>query len=686
MAVARNPPHPVETPSALGPESKVRVDAGNTGFSSSVVAACVAAAAFLVALLIINHSLFTTPIHAYSDFAANGQEIERAKHFRQMLGNYSRWGFHHPGPAFMYIWAFGEAFFREFLHLVPANMNAHILTIILLNTAFLFGTIGILARRCTSRLFVPVALGLSLFFIYVLNQTVAGSAILSIWMPHVLLFPFLFFVAVSAVVAIGEVSKLPWLVLTGLLLLHGHAAQPLFVGGLTIMSLVTLWLVRGRIVGLRPLLQESLQSLLVSLVLVVIFALPIVVDVFLHHPNNVQAIMAYNAQHQGLQNKPRVSLKYEVSFLDFVPDTDVLLKQRPTHLMSAGGSKPYVAIYWCVACLLLGLLVGVCARREARIPAFFKYLALEIAAVVALFYVWTLKMAGPLFNFNGYFFYGMQLLALLVMVAIILDALRLSVRPGIALALCALVPLPMFAAKSGFRNAWTGDPETDRLIASLPPDMGPVHLAFPGQNWLTMLGVVYQMKLEHQPFCVDEVWAPAFAPAEVCRTMDGLTNLVLTRTPIKCMSPCRVLSKDDQFEFLLMPYPFLRLPVTVTPENIDTLNVSFYGSDTGPVWSSRRSAVYFRLATDFSSASQVRVNLLGSARPGQPARISLNGKVLGMISAGPDSTDFVIDRSVLLAGAENALVIEVDNAKPSGDDPRTLGFLWSGLQLTAAGQ
>ena len=65
-------------------------------------------------------------------------------------------------------------------------------------------------------------------------------------MPHVLLFPFLFFVAVCAVVAIGEVSKLPLLTLAGLLLIHGHTAQPLFVGTLSFMSIATLWFRKGR--------------------------------------------------------------------------------------------------------------------------------------------------------------------------------------------------------------------------------------------------------------------------------------------------------------------------------------------------------------------------------------------------------------------------------------------------------
>ena len=650
---------------------------------SSTLSVVIGGAAFLVVLLAVNHAIFTVPIMEYSDFAVNGLQIEKAKHFRELLGNYSRWGFHHPGPGFFYIFAFGEGLFHDVLHLVPAEMNAHILTIILLNTAFLFGTIGILAKRCRSRLFTPAALSISLFFVYILNRTVPASAILSIWMPHVLLFCFLFFVTVCAAVAMGEVSKLPLLALSGLLLVHGHTAQPLFVGTLSILSLATVWFRQGRFVGLRPFLSANRTALAVSLALCVLFATPILLDVVVHKPNNIQNILEYSSHHKGLQNGLVLSLKYEASFLAFVPDTEVVLGPKSTHLASIGGSKPYVARYWCLGCLMIGLLVGVYARQRDRVPPFFKYVAMEILVVFLLFYVWTLKMAGPLFNFNGYFIYSMQLLALLAMAALILDGLQVTVRPLLAFALCAVIPASMFTAKSGFKNTWTGDPETERLYASIPANVGPVHLTFPAQDWLTIAGIADRMKHEHSPFCVD-MWASGLGQENICSTMDGLTNLVMTRVPRECKFPCRMLLKDDQVEFQLVPYPFLKLPFAIKPNNILTLNTNFYGNDEAAVWSSHKSTVYFRLDRDFSDASHIHVTVLGTAMPGRPAQISLNGHPLGTIVAGPSSSDFVVDRSVLLPGTENQLVIQVDNGAPVGGDPRSLGFYWAGMQLEAA--
>src|SRR5262245_55828708 len=57
------------------------------------------------ALLLVgrNWALFTTPNVEEGDAAANSILVDNAKHFGQLVGNYSRLGFHHPGPGFLYV-------------------------------------------------------------------------------------------------------------------------------------------------------------------------------------------------------------------------------------------------------------------------------------------------------------------------------------------------------------------------------------------------------------------------------------------------------------------------------------------------------------------------------------------------------------------------------------------------------
>jgi hypothetical protein len=54
---------------------------------------------------------------------------------------------------------------------------------------------------CRSRPFPPAAGLVSLIFIYTVNRTIPGSAVLSIWPPHAILFCFLFFLASCASLA-----------------------------------------------------------------------------------------------------------------------------------------------------------------------------------------------------------------------------------------------------------------------------------------------------------------------------------------------------------------------------------------------------------------------------------------------------------------------------------------------------
>ncbi len=106
---------------------------------------------FAAAVLAINAHWWRVPITEGGDFAANSLQVYHAKVFRELLGNYSRWQFHHPGPVYFYLFAAGEYLFYDLLHIVPAPANAQFLTVLLVNTALLFGSIEIFARHFSER-------------------------------------------------------------------------------------------------------------------------------------------------------------------------------------------------------------------------------------------------------------------------------------------------------------------------------------------------------------------------------------------------------------------------------------------------------------------------------------------------------------------------------------------------------
>lgn len=661
-----------------------------TGEQSQARAVVVSAFVFLTTIVIINRELFRVAIWEYTDFAANALQIERAKHFHELLGNYSRWGFHHPGPFFFYYFALGEKVLHDWLHVVPAEMNAHIVFMIVLNTAFLFGAIGIIAGRCRSRLFPPAALGLSLLFIYVVNCTIPGSAIFSIWMPHVLMFCFLFFLTAGASLAGGRTAHLPWMILSGCTLIHGHVAQPLFVGTLGTMAVVTVWWRCGRSIGTARFIRQNRKAIAVSLLVIVVFSLPIVLDVTLHHDNNVRAILRHSALHQGLQQPFLKSLKYESSFFAFIAKPEVVLESPRAGLIKKALARPEVATLWCLGALMLGLTLWLFRKSHDSVSLFVRYGVFEILVVAALFYYWTLKMTGALFNFNGYFFFSVELLALLLMASVILDGFQLNVKPTLSVVLCALMPLSMFAGQRGFLNTEKGEIETDRLVATLPQiDGQPVHLSFDGGDWMIEAGIASRLQHEHQSFCVDDLWAFTFGRDHRCQQFKNLDNLILSRVPEACEAPCRLLMKDDRFELELTPYPELKLPFTIKPDDRTSLNKGFneFLGTAGPVWATAHATIYFRLAPDFGDAPRVRLKIFGTANPDHPVKILLNDHFLGTITAGHDTSEFTVDRTLLVPG-ENRLVIQVDDPlKVPGDpqnNPRVLGFSFGKAEFESA--
>ncbi len=238
----------------------------------------------------------------------------------------------------------------------------------------------------------------------------------------------------------------------------------------------------------------------------------------------------------------------------------------------------------------------------------------------------------------------------------------------------------MFAAPKGFSNTEKGEPETNLLVKHLPPNDGSIyHLTFAQSDWMIEAGIASRMKHMHERFCVDDLWAFPLGRDNVCPQFSGVKNLVLTHTPRACEAPCQVLAQDQKFEFEVEPYPELRLPFTIKPNDLTSLNKGFnegLGTE-GPVWTKGVATIYFRSAGDSTDASQIRIRIYGSANPDRPARIVLNEHVLGMVSAGHDVTEFTAPRDVLVAG-ENRLVIQVDNPQAvMGDpqnDPRVLGF------------
>jgi hypothetical protein len=640
---------------------------------------------FLVVVLLANVRLFRTPIIEDGDFAADALQVQNAMHFRELLGNYSRWRFHHPGPGFFYLYAAGEYVFYDLLHVVPAPLNAHILTIIGLNVFFLFASIAVIRRHCSTSLFIPVAILLSIFFIYLAN---AGSslgenmngALVSVWPPHVLLFCFLFLLTACASVAADNVRHLPLVFFSGMLLLHGHVAQVLFVAVLIPATCFLAWI---REKGTpREILQRYTKPLLISAAILVAFALPILLDIFLHHPNNVNSIRDYMRLHRGQQNSFLVSLRYYLTFIRFIRNPEV--SSYPGAEVSFALTRGYVWVYWSVFLLMSALGVLAHLRSRKPIDRFFLCVLVEVVLVSLLFLFWASRITGQLYHYNGFFIYSLQLLVLLSLAAFFLSAVPPPHLPARSTAIVAcLVPFSILMVAPSFRNSYPGNPEVLRAALNVPVlRTEAVRLVFAPPDWPFAAGVASGMKREHKLFCVTRDWEFMFGADNTCRDPLKTTKLLFVKMTSPCISPCQVLFEDRDISVQLRPYESRKIPFQIGVKDIGDAGEGFYDSEGTHVWSQRIGVIRFLLAGTFSEVSQFRLRLYGMTLPGRPVQISLNNRILGTIDGeGFRNVDFLVSGDVFRPDADNTISFSVEKAGPVGDDSRTLGYGFSYLQV-----
>jgi hypothetical protein len=507
----------------------------------------------LVAVVVVNADLFSFPIYEDGDSAVNALQVQNAKHFQELLGNYSRWQFHHPGPAFMYVFAAGEFLFYDLTKLVPAPMNGESLVTMLLNTACMFGGIAIFASYCRNPLFLPVGLAMGLLFIYITHFMTPGF-MWSSWMPFTLLFPFFFFMTAAASVAAGRGGHLPLLAVAGMLLIHGHVAQILFVtvlGGLAVAA----WVYSE--IGKRSLaetLMANAKPIATTGFVIAVFLLPIAVEAARHNPDNIDAIRAYMQMHPGPQQDTQTAAKYYATFLAFLREPDVLLAEQPTNLAGNFAKNRLAVAYWAF-CLLLGALAWTLLRRtQSPTHRFFKLVGLEVILVSFLFIFWATRISGPLYGFNGFFFFSIHLMILLLLAALLLEGVRKhpSVRVcGVASWVVVLAALFM---RPYLLNYYAGSPMIGQIMSRLPPRPNDkLELQYGLDQLLLGWGLTSAFERSGQQFCVSApLWKGTLRPEMFCRD-DKATRTVRVSGPEPCQGACVVLFQDGNSSVQLRP-------------------------------------------------------------------------------------------------------------------------------------
>ncbi len=618
---------------------------------------------FAAAVLAINAHWWRVPITEGGDFAANSLQVYHAKMFRELLGNYSRWQFHHPGPVYFYLFAAGEYLFYDLLHIVPAPANAQFLTVLLVNTALLFGSIEIFARHFSSALFRPLALGAAVLLIFEVNHAQPGSALVSLWMPHVALFAFLFFASACASVAAGRIGHLPLVALGAMLLVHLHMAQFLFAGVMSLGACAAL------AAGRRDFRQHA-RTIALSAGIVILFLAPIGLELVLHKPNNLDYLRAYLEKYPNPNQGIAVAARYLLGFLTFSPDIDRRVYAPASGLAAQAAANPLVVAYWLLFAAGLCMAVAMAVRCPKLLSRFTWIVLAECAVISVLFLYWANRITGEMFNFNGFFFYAIHLLGLFLIAGTV-SSWQATFRPGLrrwCRLVWAVALLSIVAVAGEFRNPDQGNPAIQKISEQLrSPDR--YELLFQHDDWQTAVGVANRLARRRQDFCVTGNWGFMFGYEYVCAPAAAPRKVVITQSAA--------------YELGSQP---LKLPVTIDMEEVAARKDGFYAPEGDHCWSRRTASLAFGLDRD-AGAAAYRVTLTGSVLPERPVQVSLNGRRVGVADGiWKSSVSFVAGGDALRPGEINRLTFDTANSGPIAGDARELGFSLMDVRIEAVGR
>ncbi|MBS2533662.1 hypothetical protein KGQ20_12860 [Catenulispora sp. NF23] len=266
-----------------------------------------------LALLVRNRWVFSRVVYEYGDEALNSIQVRQGKAFELLVGHYSRVGFHHPGPAFLYVQTLGEVLFYDLIPVAAAPFDAQQITLLALN-AVIFGLIARIVWRNTGSLaFALMAVVIPVVYLGYRSTSIGVNPLASTWMPYLFMAPTLLLLVSMASISTGRTRDLPTAVFAGLLLMHGHVSFIIIVSGITAVAVAVPFVRRFRTKA--PQWERAPRRVVViSAVIAAVFLLPIVVNLALHWPGEFGKYLKYSTSSKAGGHSLGQSVMYTVDY------------------------------------------------------------------------------------------------------------------------------------------------------------------------------------------------------------------------------------------------------------------------------------------------------------------------------------------------------------------------------------
>jgi hypothetical protein len=460
-------------------------------------------------LLARNSFIFSTPLYEDADMGANSILIEQARRFSLLVGMYSREGFNHPGPAFLYVQSWGESLFWSALHLVPTAWNGQLIAVYALNALFaalVVGTgYGLTRSARTAAGFFAV-----LLVLVALRPAVFSSD----WMPYMLVTAYIAYLVAIASVAAGRLRDAWIAALTGWFLINGNVAFLLFVPVTAFACLAALaWPRRGRLlVSLRSFAARRRAVWVPAAVISVVFAFPIAVNTALHWPGEFGKYLSYSSTSSQAGSHSVAQMGHYVLWF-WWPG------QGPGWLVPVAAYLVAGALTWRLRPgPVRRFLISLLAFNTLSSAAFVCYAAVGID---------ELSSAG---YYIGYFYWSAPVIMALVIVVAVVESvppragLAVAVLAGVA-ACAAFAVAPQTRTSTAHidpRDLGSGadtDPTLSAGVARLAALSGgkPIVLGFAHGAWPEVTGLLVQAERTGVTACVaDPYWKFMMTSQFIC--------------------------------------------------------------------------------------------------------------------------------------------------------------------------
>jgi hypothetical protein len=654
-----------------------------SGSRIQLIILTIIAAVLTAVFALINKHYFSVDLYETGDFAANSLLIQDAKHFDLWVGNYSRVGFNHPGPAILYVLAAGEWLLHDCLHLVKSPFAGQIFAGGLYS-AFWLSAIALLLFRLQRSAVTAIAS----WSIFIAGTAYVDHNILTgLWFPHLYYLPFATFTIALMRLISGGRDSLPILAISCGFLIHGHISFLAICGIMVVGSLAIDWLHsrhtedRAAIISAR-FVSQNIRSLTTLACILLIFLAPPVIETIKNFPGPLAKYADYN---------------------------------KGNKLNGIGNALAFIAQYWgfhliplIVGALLLYFFIYFSEPRSetssmlAIRQAFF---ALALSTLAALFYA-VVGVDNLSMSYIGIFYYSTPI----IMIASLLGYLMLSrALPEKILVILILIfaALP-FAYRQTIKPVDYAPLYTDAkipayfsTISALDKDGIVLDLDTKsnwGRIWSTMASLeIYGLRLGKTPFCIQKNWHILFTEKAKCTDaqLQQLPHFFVSTTAIDILGPSSA-NLDDIHFYKITP------AVVTAGHNLDVAanKALFDTSILGSGWSnvdgefvySEGSSATLTFATDKNTPSTAVVFDIGAYLPKrgstQKASVLINGVEAGTIEFSTEANRELRKFSLPAHNPGDTVTVQFKIAAPTsprenkkGKDSRKLGVILYGLEL-----